>query len=378
MMIVAFSRGFTISVRKIIFLTSIYLFGCALVYLLGLIGSGMVYLFAACIFGILIYPTQNTYWPAWINACICFFFGLSLQLQLIPWPPNNPHSMGVWITISSNLVFLSFLSAALIPHLFNGLQATINKEKKLSIELEKEQASLQAALYKLAEKNKELEHFAYIASHDLKEPLRMVTTFIGMLKNKYSSELDEKAQGYIGFAIDGAKRMQLMIDDLLELSHATRNNTDKESINLSTLLVEVKKNIHDQIKESNAVISTITPLPVIKTYRMDMIRLLQNLLSNAIKFRKKDTPPSIRINAVEKEAEWVFSVQDNGIGIEEAYHEKIFNIFTRLHSQESYEGTGIGLAICKKIVESFGGNIWVESKQGEGTAFFFTVSKTNE
>jgi signal transduction histidine kinase len=375
MTIVAFMPGISQAIRKTIFISSAYAFSCALLYYVGLSGPGLVYLLTASIFSILIFPTTYRFWPALLNTFICILFVMALMLDVTPWPKDREHSVGEWVAVSANLVFLSFLSAALIPRLFNGLQETLDKEKQLKEDLHIQQQSLQQALNMLQQKNNELEQFAYVASHDLKEPLRMVTSFIGMLKNKYGYQLDAKAHTYIDFAVDGSKRMQQMIADLLELSRTASQDGVRELINLNDILNEVKQNIHKLIEENSAEIITKTELPVLTVYRADILRLLQNLLSNAIKFRKKEINPVIVVSMTEKEKEWLFRIEDNGIGIEPDKFEKIFEIFSRLHSQESYEGTGIGLAICKKIVERNGGKIWLESEEEKGSVFYFTIKK---
>ncbi|MEP7142654.1 MAG: hypothetical protein ABI707_07280 [Ferruginibacter sp.] len=193
MMVVALMPGISQPVRKIIFITCLYLLSLVLLYYLGLSGPGLVYLLAACIISILIFPTSYTFWPAWLNTFICFLFGAAVSLGITPWSKYSNHSPTEWIGVSSNLVFLSFLFSALIPRLFSSLQETLNKEKKLQEELNKERQSLEQVLNMLQEKNDELKQFAYVASHDLKEPLRMVTAFMGLLKTRYSEQLDEDA-----------------------------------------------------------------------------------------------------------------------------------------------------------------------------------------
>ena len=375
MAIVAFVPGISQSVRKTIFIFSIYLFSCALLYLVGLPGPGLLYLFTASIFSILIFPREYRFWPAWLNTFICFLFSLAIWFDLIPASEAHKHLFGEWVAISTNLIFVSFLSAALIPRLFNGLQETLDKEKELKSAINIQQQSLQQALDMLQQKNNELEQFAYVASHDLKEPLRMVTSFMGLLKNKYGHQLDEKAHTYIDFAVDGGKRMQQMVADLLELSRTANRAGRKEMLNLVDILKEVKQNIFKLMEETKAEINIKTDLPVLAVHRADITSLFQNLLSNAIKFRKETINPVIAISATEKKTVWQFSIEDNGIGIEKEKFEKIFEIFTRLHSQVSYEGTGIGLAICKKIAERNGGKIWLESEEGKGSIFHFTIKK---
>ncbi|MEO8111366.1 MAG: ATP-binding protein [Ginsengibacter sp.] len=231
---------------------------------------------------------------------------------------------------------------------------------------------------KLSAANTNLEQLMYVVSHDLKEPLRMVTSFMLLLKNKYAQLLDEKANTYIGFAVDGGKRMQAMITDLLDLSHAAANNSHKELADLQLLFNAAQQNLFNLIKENEAKIITEGRLPELVVNKTDIIRLFQNLLSNAIKFRKRDTPPVITLKVVENKDEWLISLKDNGIGIPADKFEKIFEIFNRLHSKEEYEGTGIGLASCKKIVEGNGGTIWLESEENIGSTFYFAIPKNTD
>lgn len=224
----------------------------------------------------------------------------------------------------------------------------------------------------LARSNAELEQFAYVASHDLQEPLRMVTSYVQLLSKRYKGKLDQDADEFIAYAVDGSNRMRTLINSLLEYSRVNREKPFEE-IDLNELLKDIKQNLLSQIEES-AVVLKWGELPDIKGDPVLISQLFQNLISNAIKF-KSDRPPEISISCEIKNEEYLFSIIDNGIGIQEEYADKIFIIFQRLHSKEKYPGTGIGLAICKKIVEKHGGKIWVKSKIGEGSTFYFTIKK---
>lgn len=224
--------------------------------------------------------------------------------------------------------------------------------------------------------NLELERFAYIASHDLQEPLRMVSNFTGLLREEYGKELDETAQYYMRYIEDGSARMQNLVSDLLEYSRINPDDTGREDVDCNKTLAVALQNLETLIEETHAVI-TYDTLPVIKANSVRFTRLMQNLVGNAIKYRRHDTAPTIHIAVEDKDNEWLFSVSDNGIGIREEYLEQIFVIFKRLHNKDEYGGTGIGLAICRKIVESFDGHIWAKSKFGEGTTFHFTIPKTS-
>lgn len=227
----------------------------------------------------------------------------------------------------------------------------------------------------LEEKNKELEQFVYIASHDLREPLRTTSGFADLFKQQYEGKLDDKADIYLSYITQGTNRMKRLIDDLLDYSRIN-SKKELEQIDCNDILNEVLADLDKVISESKAKIHT-DELPVITGYRTGIKQLFQNLITNGIKFRKKDTDPVVRIVSDNSNGAWKFSFADNGIGIEQKHTEKIFAIFQRLHSQKEYEGSGIGLAHCKKIVELHKGNIWVESEPGTGSTFYFTIHKNN-
>ncbi|KAM3110740.1 ATP-binding protein [Phormidesmis sp. 146-33] len=225
----------------------------------------------------------------------------------------------------------------------------------------------------LARSNAELERFAYVASHDLQEPLRMVTSYLQLLEQLYADKLDAEANEFIHFAVDGATRMRSLIQDLLSYSRVNTREQVFESVDCSVLLGRAIANLQMAIEESGATI-TGEPLPEIKGDASQLTQLFQNLVSNAIKFRDRTRPLEIQIHATRQEREWVFEVRDNGIGIESQYRDRIFLLFQRLHHRADYPGTGIGLAVCKKIVERHGGRLWVESQPGQGSSFYFTIA----
>jgi PAS domain S-box-containing protein len=223
----------------------------------------------------------------------------------------------------------------------------------------------------LKRSNQDLEQFAYVASHDLQEPLRMVTGFMSLLRTRYQGQLDTQAEEYIGFAADGATRMQGLIDDLLAYSRVESRGRAALATPVQASLDRALANLRGAIAEAGATI-THDELPTLAADGAQLAQLFQNLIGNALKFRA-DRPVAIHVGAARKEGNWVFSVRDNGIGIDPQFADRIFMIFQRLHTKEKYPGTGIGLAICKKIVERHGGRIWVESKPGEGSTFCFTL-----
>lgn len=227
------------------------------------------------------------------------------------------------------------------------------------------------AAEELGRSNKELEQFAYAASHDLREPLRMVSSFSELLQKRYKDKLDNNANNYIGFIVDGSARMQNLIDDLLLYSRVGTMGKPFEPVAMETILQDVVTNLKVSIEETKTEISH-DPLPVVQGDVSQMNQVLQNLISNAIKFRRGE-PPRIHVSAVRGATEWRFSVKDNGIGIDPELFSRLFVLFQRLNPREKYPGTGIGLAVAKKVVERHGGRIWVESRQGEGSTFLFTI-----
>ena len=223
----------------------------------------------------------------------------------------------------------------------------------------------------LARSNSDLEQFAYAASHDLQEPLRTITSYLGLVKDRYSESLDETAQEFIDYAVDGAERMRTLINDLLEYSRVNVQEKPLESVSCDDALELAIRSLNQAIVRNGADIQT-SPLPVVIGDESQLHRLFQNLLSNALKFRG-DKSPVIRVWAELQGDEWVFAVKDNGIGIAPEYREKVFGMFSRLHSRAQYEGTGVGLALCSKIAQRHGGRIWVESDVGKGATFRFNI-----
>jgi signal transduction histidine kinase len=224
----------------------------------------------------------------------------------------------------------------------------------------------------LARSNAELEQFAYVASHDLQAPLATIASFAQLLEKRYQDRLDSQANKFIGNIVQGCTRMQTLIDDLLEYSRVGRSRKPFQPIDCNQVLEQAIANLQGVIGDTQAVIN-YSELPVVTGDISQLIQLFQNLLGNAIKYRKA-TSPVVGVTVCKHENKWLFSVSDNGIGIAEQHQERIFQIFQRLHTQREYSGTGIGLAICQKIVERHGGSIWVESEPGQGSTFHFTIT----
>jgi PAS domain S-box-containing protein len=258
-------------------------------------------------------------------------------------------------------------------------EALRQNEKELTEqaqELQKELIQRRRVEDELARSNKELGQFAYVASHDLQEPLRMVTSYVQLLARHYRGKLDGDADEFIGFAVNGAARMQQLINDLLTYSRVGTKGREFEPTDCEIVLQQSLKNLQIAIEEKQAIVSH-DPLPTVMGDNVQLGQLFQNLIGNAIKFQGTE-PPHVHVSASRNGNGWVFSIRDNGIGIAPEYAERIFVIFRRLHSLEKYPGTGIGLAVCKKIVERHGGRIWVESESGKGAIFYFTLPGKGE
>jgi signal transduction histidine kinase len=232
-------------------------------------------------------------------------------------------------------------------------------------------AALDQASADLRRSNAELEQFAYVASHDLQEPLRKVASFCQLLERRYKDQLDEKAHQYIDFAVDGARRMQKLINDLLSFSRVGRNTDAHQDVQTADLVTAAVRNLSDTIADNQADVE-VGDLPVVHGEPTLLTAVFQNLISNAVKFRG-EVPPRIEVTAERTDRTWTFSVSDNGIGIDPQFADQVFIIFQRLHGKDAYPGTGIGLALCRKIVEFHGGTIWLDTDTPEGTTFRFTL-----
>ncbi len=239
-------------------------------------------------------------------------------------------------------------------------------------EWKRQEELLRRSNEELTRANTDLEQFAYSASHDLQEPLRQVAIYSQLLTAEYGPQVEGRASEYLEYCIEGAQRMEMLISDLLAYSQATRGSASTaEPVDTNDVLEAVRKNLATTIHETGAVV-TAAPLPVVYGDRVPLMHVFQNLISNALKYRSHE-PPEIKIGAEKQRGFWRFTVQDNGIGIAKPFQEQIFGIFKRLHDRTEYPGTGIGLAICQKVVERYGGRIWVESELGQGATFYFTL-----
>jgi len=239
-------------------------------------------------------------------------------------------------------------------------------------ERRRHEAELRARGAALERSNAELEQFAYVASHDLQEPLRMVASYTQLLARRYQGKLDAQADKYIRFAVDGAQRMQGLINDLLALSRVGTQGKAFQSTDVGVVVQRALRWLGRAVEESGGTVD-VGPMPLLVADAGQLEQVFQNLIANALKFRRPDVPPRVAVTAEPSDDDWRFAVRDNGIGFEQQFAEQIFVVFQRLHTRAEYAGTGVGLAICKKVVERHGGRIWTESVPNAGTTFFFTL-----
>ena len=297
--------------------------------------------------------------------------GTDIQLKAEDWPISQSLTKGKPIN-GMEMLGLDGTRRSIIT--FTELMRNENGEINGAIAAFVDITKQKEAEKNLSRSNSELQQFAYLSSHDLQEPLRMVVSYLSLLEKKYKDQLDPNAQEYIKNAVEGGARMRELIDDLLEYSRLDTKGKEFASVNMNEILESTIKMLKVPIEENKADIF-VGSLPTIKADQLQMSQLMQNLVGNAIKFHGSERP-LVQITANPGARDWTFSVKDNGIGLNEEYSDKIFQMFQRLHARDKYPGTGVGLAIAKKIVERHGGRIWVESAEGKGATFFFTIPKT--
>ncbi|QMU27807.1 sensor histidine kinase [Adhaeribacter radiodurans] len=369
--LIAFHPNLSLAIRKILAMAMLYMLAVILLLFLGSFGPGLLYLLTITIFTALIFPVSVAYKSILLNLIICVIFALIIHFKLLNSTLTQLYNTESWIAVSSNLICLNVVCVALLDMLVKGLQKTITQEAYLQMQLKEESIKLEHLVETLKHKNHELEQFAFITSHDLQEPLRTITTVVANLEQQNKGEMDEMTSIYLGFLSQSAVRMRALITGLLEYSHLGKNKL-LEKVDCNTILQECLTDLSTYIQENQATI-TSSSLPELQAYGLELKLLFQNLISNAIKFRQKNISPQIRITAEQDNNYWVFSVADNGIGIDARFREKIFVIFHRLHPRTAYEGTGIGLAHCRKIVELHRGKIWVEPNPEGGSIFRFKL-----
>jgi PAS domain S-box-containing protein len=256
-----------------------------------------------------------------------------------------------------------------------GVMTDTTDRTRHELELAEAHQRMARQAEELKRSNAELEQFAYIASHDLREPLRMVNSYLSLLQRRYGDKLDQDAKEFIGYARDGGVRMDRLILDLLEYSRVGRRSKPMAPTPLGDVIATACHNLEVAIAERGTILHIPSDLPIVQADSNELTRLLQNLIGNAIKYCAPETVPEITIEWTDETDHWCFDIRDNGIGIAPEHFDRIFMVFQRLHSRGEYEGTGIGLAVCRKIVEHHGGRIWLTSEPGKGSTFHFTLAK---
>lgn len=309
----------------------------------------------------------------WLRFAV--FVSLLNQLLVQPfWLPGAAAAAST-LGAAMNLVVYSIVGVGVLV----GVHATARNEiaareaaEEQALERSRVEAALARQAARLQQANEELAQYAYLASHDLQEPLRMVTNYLQLIDRRYRDVLDEDGREFMHFAVDGAVRMKRLTNDLLAYSRISTRPLEPRMTDAGEALAAARKNLEMAIGESGAEV-TSGELPTVPVDAVQLVQLFQNLVANALKFRRPEAAPSVHVSARDEGAAWRFSVRDNGIGIDEKYHDKVFAVFQRLHRNDRYPGSGIGLALCRKIVERHGGRIWFESVPGEGTTFHFTI-----
>jgi PAS domain S-box-containing protein len=282
-------------------------------------------------------------------------------------------SSGYEYRIITKRAVIKWVMETVAPVSYQGRRATLGNLMDIT-ERKQAEETLTRMVGEIGHSNTELEQFAYVVSHDLQEPLRMISSYTQLLAKRYHDKLDTTANDYINYAVDGAQRMRVLLNDLLDYSRLGTQGKPFQPTNYGDVLNQAMTNLKMAIEESGASV-THDYLPTLIADEGQLVQLFQNLISNAIKFCNQESP-RIHVSAETKSGVWVFSVRDNGIGIDPQHAQRIFDIFKRLHTREEYSGTGMGLAICRKIVERHGGHIWVHPQPGEGSTFYFTIPVT--
>ena len=320
--------------------------------------------------------------PSLLSTALGFLAGMLFIIRPDhPWWTVTPHNFAVFGTYLVGALTIVIISRAMHRARERAIHRQIELEREAGVRVQAEEAlrkahdelelRVQERTAELARSNAELQQFAYVASHDLQEPLRMVSNFTQLLAERYGPKLDNDAREFIAFAVEGATRMQTLVQDLLALSRVGSRGRNLEVVRLGEAVDRAVANLELVIEENGALVSH-DELPEVMADSLQMMQLFQNLIGNGIKFKGAE-PPLVYISAARNATEWTLSVRDNGIGFEPQYAERIFAVFQRLHSRDEFQGNGIGLAICRKIVERHQGRIWAESQPGSGATFYFTV-----
>lgn len=374
-LVLTLHRRMALATRKLFMISTLYLLSITLLYYLGVFGPGLIYMLSTVIFVSLVYSSRLAYLCIILNSLICILFAVGISYGLLGSPTSAIYDSHAWLGVASNHLFLSIVFAVAIHILISGFGETLANEIELKKRLIKETEMSASRVKELKLKNEEMEQFTYIASHDLQEPLNSISGIVEVLKLDGIRQDEKGYSQSLSFIATSVDRLRGLIKGLLDYSKIGRQ-IKLETIDCQKLIERVLEDLQAALQQAHAKIIidvSIRQLPPLSVYPLEFNQLFQNLISNAVKFRKRNIDPEVHIKVVGVAGGWQFSIEDNGIGIDNLYLEKIFVIFKRVHGSEAYDGNGIGLAFCKKIVEMHGGRIWVESVQGQGSKFFFTL-----
>lgn len=318
------------------------------------------------------YPWLLWMFAAFILACgTTHLMGSIILWQPLYWLDASLKAVTAVISVATAVVLWPMIPRALKIPTASQLQKANDDLHREIAERQRVEEELRQANEALLKSNQDLQHFAHVAAHDLQTPLRSISVFTQLLQRNFQGQLGDEAEQWMGLVTDGTVRMQALIDDLLAYSRLDSQARPFKPVDCGQLFEEALANLTSRIQDTGAEI-TCSELPTVWADRVQFAQVLQNLIENGIKYNAAK-PPKVRVGAEERDGNWVFSVADNGIGIDPKYHQRVFEIFRRLHTHQEYPGTGIGLTICHRIVERHGGRIWVESREGMGSTFYFTL-----
>ena len=348
----------------------------SVIYTGGLLSDNLVWLILVPLSALLFSDKKSGFF--WLGKLLVFT-GVVYVLHQQNFISSQANSDTTYFFVSYSFLFIFTFGTVFIFEMGQTMIIQRLREQKRLLKAQKQEITekndaLEAIEIKLRLTNSELENFAFAASHDLKEPLRMIKMYTQLTQKRLLGHTDKNIPEYMFYVTDGVSRMQTLLDDLLQYSRLGKSKQDDKEVDLNTVLSSVMTNLKVTMSEQNVSV-TANSLPSVWSNPTEMSQLFQNLMANAIKFRRKDVAPEIVINAKDQGSDFLFSLKDNGIGIKEEYQEKVFNIFEKLHTRVEYDGSGIGLATCKKIIQAMDGKIWLQSKEGVGTTFFFTIPK---
>lgn len=376
LILIGYLPGFGVNARKYLLVSLIYLAAFVLLLEFQSFGLGLVYLLSASVFHLLIFPYQKSLISLLLTLIFCVLFGMFIYTEIIKIGSEPETYLLAWVAISSNVLFLAVLFALIIPYFFSRLENTILEKLQVLDSLNQSNEELKKSMAKVTSQSAELEEYAFVASHDLQEQLRMISSYLGKIRLKYQDQINPQADVYFNFALQGAHRMKNIIQDLLEHSSVGKVGNSME-------VVDIDQVVHCFCKSNENLIALkgiqieVKDLKQVKAFKAPLTNAIHRILENALIFSREGVVPHVKIQMCQEWDFWKISIQDNGIGIDKQFFEKIFGIFKRLHNRQNHSGNGIGLSIAKKHIESWGGKIWLDSIPGEGTTFYFTIPREN-